>query len=83
MREAAQAQADRAMADMGVKLNVFRDPFLDRASETEYLMGKIKDLDGGDSTTAGSVPGGSSSGFSPSGKGKGLGQLGAGGIGGR
>jgi len=29
---------------MGVKLNVFKDPYMDRARETEDLMSKFKDL---------------------------------------
>jgi len=41
-----QAQADQAMAEMGAKINVFKDPFFDRASETEDLMSKIRDLTG-------------------------------------
>ena len=32
------------MAEMGTKLNVFKDPYLDRASETADLMAKIKSL---------------------------------------
>ena len=96
-RDATQTLADKAMADMNVKLNVFRDPFLDRATETEFLMDKIKELNG-ESTAAGSSANGSPSrntggsstgaGLSPAGsvgsKGsKGLGSLGTGGLGGR
>ena len=34
------------MAQMGAKLNVFKDPFFDRASETEDIMSKIRALRG-------------------------------------
>ena len=44
MRAETQAYSDKVMAQMGAKLNVFRDPFLDRASETEDLMAKIRGL---------------------------------------
>ena len=33
---------------MGTKLNVFKDPFMDRATETEDLMAKIRALNGGE-----------------------------------
>ena len=46
LRERTQAQADRAMAEMGAKINVFKDPFMDRATEAEDLMAKIRALNG-------------------------------------
>ena len=45
-RQDTQAKADQAMAQMGAKLNVFKDPFFDRASETEDIMSKIRALRG-------------------------------------
>lgn len=54
------------MAEMGVKLNVFKDPFLDRASETKDLMDKIKDLNGGElpfGRSGGSTEGGTEGGI--------------------
>ena len=42
------------MAEMGAKLNVFKDPYLDRATETEDLMAKIRGLDGEKSIATGS-----------------------------
>ena len=61
------------MAEMGAKLNVFKDPYLDRATETEDLMAKIRGLDGEKSIATGSPnhshdglsQGGNSSGQSP------------------
>lgn len=50
LRAETQANADKVMAQMGAKLNVFRDPFLDRASETEDLMSKIRGLNSGADT---------------------------------
>ena len=44
------------MTDMGCKLDVFKDPFLDRATETDDLMNKIRDL-GGNPGTNGDVSG--------------------------
>ena len=34
------------MAQMGAKLNVFKDPFFDRATETDEIMAQIRNLDG-------------------------------------
>ena len=34
------------MAEMGAKINVFKDPFMDRATEAEDLMAKIRALNG-------------------------------------
>jgi len=61
IREGTQGQADKAMAEMGAKLNVFKDPYMDRATEMDDLMGKIRGLNGGDSTAAGSEAGDGSS----------------------
>ena len=44
------------MTQMGSKLNVFKDPFMDRASETEDLMAKIRAL-GGDAAENDNSPG--------------------------
>jgi len=35
------------MAEMGSKLNVFKDPYLDLASETDDLMAKMRSINGG------------------------------------
>ena len=51
-----QAQADVVMTQMGSKLNVFKDPFMDRANETEDLMAKIRAL-GGDAADNDNSPG--------------------------
>ena len=38
--------ADQAMAEMGSKINVFKDPYLDRAAESDNIMMRIKELGG-------------------------------------
>ena len=62
------------MAEMGAKINVFKDPFMDRATEAEDLMAKIRALNGEEgsenlSTTdrAGISPGSSGKGSSAAG----------------
>ena len=59
------------MAEMGAKINVFKDPYLDRVNETEDLMAKIRCLNGEDSTPGGS-PNRSSDGLSQGGNSSGL-----------
>ena len=43
------------MANMGAKLNVFKDPFLDRASETETILNEIKAFNDNDGTDDGDL----------------------------
>lgn len=46
------------MAQMGAKLSVFKDPFFDRATESENIMAQIKAINDGDdddSTNLGSI----------------------------
>ena len=57
LTQTTQAQADQVMAQMGSKLNVFKDPFMDRASETEDLMAKIRDINGDDDSPGQRIPG--------------------------
>lgn len=58
-REDTQSEADKAMAEMGSKLNVFKDPYLDRATESDDLISKIKSL-GGNTSDLGTGLGGRS-----------------------
>lgn len=73
------------MAELGAKINVFRDPFMDRASEADDLMAKIRGFNSDEDGSASAT--GASSGWSPersSGAGKSPGgSAGATGSGGR
>ena len=44
LRDQTQGEADKAAADMGAKCKVFKDPYLDRAAETDDLLNRLKGL---------------------------------------
>ena len=44
MNSEIEGEADKAMAQMGAKIQVFKDPYFDRAKETEDLVNQFKDM---------------------------------------